>query len=285
MDAVASRLGSEASTIDLPDPSLHEAALAKAEDLANHVVLDDRPVRSLFPTPEELHSLPLRCPPKVEEKIRVIDIEGFDMSPCGGTHCTRTGQVGFIRITGTERYKRGIRLTFLAGRRALDDARKNEAILRELSRAFTCGPSDVMTAITKLRSDLRAKNDELGMTRSELMSLVSRRLLAERPKTEKSLTRIAVQRSGDNLGGLRALASALARRPDVVAMAAAKDEATGNWLIVVERGAEASSFDAGKWIKAKTSKLGGRGGGRPERAEARLCGKTSWEALKKAFVD
>jgi alanyl-tRNA synthetase len=282
-ETVSARLGSESSTIDVASPSLDDALVAKAEDLVNDVVLADRNVTSLFPTPEELRRLPLRRPPKVEENVRLIDIDGFDLSPCGGTHCTRTGQVGFVRITGVERYKGGCRITFLAGRRTLDDARKKEAVLRELCRSFTCGPFDVPTAVGKLRAELRAKNDLFGTARGELVGLLSERLLAAHPKAENGPTRIAVMRNGEDLGGLRALASALARRPDVIAMAASKDEGSGDWLLVVERGADVSSFDAGKWLKAKAGELGGRGGGRSERAEGRLSGSASWETVTAAF--
>ena len=71
---------------------------------------------------------------------------------------------------------------------------------------------------------------------------------------------------------LRALAGRLAQRPDVVAICAAPDPAAadpGTLAIVVQRGASAP-FDCGAWLKAKAAAAGGRGGGRPERAEGRL---------------
>ena len=58
----------------------------------------------------------LRRAPKVSANVRVIEIEGFDLSPCGGTHCTRTGQIGSVRVVGVERYKGKIRISFHAAR-------------------------------------------------------------------------------------------------------------------------------------------------------------------------
>ncbi len=115
-ETVSSRLGSTSCTIDVHLASLDEAAVARAEDLVNRVIEDDLAVRQFFPSPEELARLPLRRAPKVSENIRVVDAGGFDVSPCGGTHCTRTSQVGVVTVTGVERYKGKGRVTFLAGR-------------------------------------------------------------------------------------------------------------------------------------------------------------------------
>src|ERR1700722_1092028 len=155
-ETVSSRLGASSCTIDV-EGALDEGLRSRAEDLVNSIVTDDGVVRQLFPTAEELPKLPLRRAPKVDKGIRVIDIDGFDMSPCGGTHCARTGQIGAVRIVGLERYKGGWRVTFHGGRRALDEARRKEAVLGELARDFTCGLLDVGQAVGKLRADLKAR--------------------------------------------------------------------------------------------------------------------------------
>lgn len=266
-DTVSSRLGEASSTIDTSIGSLDEAVLARAEDLVNDLVLSDVPVRTHYPTPEELAAMPLRRAPKVTTGIRVVEVEGFDFTPCGGTHVTRTGQIGPIRITGVERYKGGTRVSFLAGRRALVDARGKDAILRDLAKAFTCGTAEVPAAIGKLRADLKARTDAFANARGELVQLLSDRTLAEHP-ADPAGTRIFVTREGDDLPTLRALAGALARRPDVIAFVASRDP-SGEVLLVVERGS-AAPFDCGAWFKKATASVGGRGGGRPDRAEGRL---------------
>jgi alanyl-tRNA synthetase len=268
-ETVSSRLGANACTIDVDIPSLEERHVAAAEDLVNSVVMSDVVVRELFPSPEELASLPLRRAPKVTENVRVIDIDAFDMSPCGGTHCTRTGQIGLVRVVGVERYKGGFRVLFHAGRRALEDVRNKERVLGELARDFTCGMLDVGAGVAKLRADLKARTDALSTTRGELVELLAERLLGTHPADPTGTTRITVVREGDDLGMLRTLAGRLAARPDVVAFCAAPDEASGEVAIVVQRGTSAT-FDCGRWVKATAARHGGRGGGRPERAEGRL---------------
>jgi len=230
-------------------------------------------VRQLFPTAEELAKMPLRRAPKVATGVRVIDIEGFDLSPCGGTHCTRSGQIGVVRVVGLEKYKGGWRVTFHAGRRALDDARKKEAVLADLARDFTCGMLDVGGAVGKVRAELKARMDALSSTRGELVELLAERVLAAHPADPSGTTRIVLVRERDDVAMLRTLAGRLATRADVVAFCAAPDaggdKGEPGLTVVVQRGAGAR-FDCGAWLKRVAAAHGGRGGGRPERAEGRL---------------
>lgn len=137
----SSRLGANTSTIDVHLAQLDEAAVARAEDLVNRVIEDDLVVRSYFPSPDELARLPLRRAPKVSENVRVVDAGGFDVSPCGGTHCTRTAQVGLVTITGLERYKGKMRVTFLAGRAAQRELAARGRAIADVARGFSCWPA------------------------------------------------------------------------------------------------------------------------------------------------
>jgi alanyl-tRNA synthetase len=277
-DTVSARLGASDCTIDVDSSSLSDAALAKAEDRVNAAVRDDVSIRAHFPTPTELAAMNLRRAPKVTTGIRIIDIEGFDLTPCGGTHCTRTGQIGTVVISGTEGYKGKVRVSFHAAARALKDVRAKAEILRGLANDFTCGVLDVPAAVHKLRGELKSKLDTVSGMRGELVELLARQVLAEHPVDPSGTTRIVLVRPKDDLAMLRALAGRLAQRPDVVAFLGAIDPATGEKLLVVQRGSSAQ-FDAGAWFKAEGQKHGGRGGGRPERAEGRLPAEVDWGGL------
>jgi alanyl-tRNA synthetase len=290
-ETVSARLGAGGCTIDVGGGrAIEERDLVRAEDLVNSVVTGDVAVRQLFPTPDELARLPLRKAPTVEHDVRVIEIEGFDFTPCGGTHCTRTGQIGLVRVVGLERKKPGWRVTFHAGRRALADVRAKEAVLAALARDFTCGMLDVGAAVGKLQGELKARSDLLATTRGELVEFLAERALAAHPPDPSGTTRIVMVRGdgqGTDLSMLRTLAGRLASRPDVVAFCAATDAAASRaagegdsprseWIVVVQRGTSAD-FDCGKWLKDTAGAHGGRGGGRPERAEGRLPGSVGLE--------
>ena len=83
------------------------------------MVWEDRPVTIRFVSAEEAAALPLRKEPTREGTLRLIDIDGFDLSACGGTHVARTGAIGVIAIGAVERFKGGQRVEFFCGGRAL----------------------------------------------------------------------------------------------------------------------------------------------------------------------
>ena len=91
----------------------------RAEDAANAVVWEDRPVTIRFVDAEDARALPLRKESARTGTLRIIEVEGFDVSACGGTHVARTGAIGVIAVSGWERFRGGTRLEFLCGVRAL----------------------------------------------------------------------------------------------------------------------------------------------------------------------
>jgi alanyl-tRNA synthetase len=277
-ETVSARLGATSCTIDVDVPGMADATLARAEDLVNAIVMDDVEVRQHFPTASELAAMPLRRTPKVTTSIRVIEVAGFDFTPCGGTHATRTGQIGAIVVAGVEKYKGGLRVSFHAANRAREDARKKERVLAELARDFTCGLLDVGAAVTKLRGELKTRTELLSGARGELVGLLSDAALAAHPPRVGEVARIVVVRQHDDVAALRTLAGRLTTRDDVLALVASKDAESGDWAVVVQRGAKVT-IDCGAWLKAAAAKHGGRGGGRPERAEGRLSGGTPFETL------
>lgn len=265
---VSARLGRASCTLDVDRSAIDDAALHRAEDLVNDVIRSDVSVRALFPTAEELASMDLRRAPKVSAGVRIIDVEGFDLTPCGGTHVTRTGQIGLVRIAHLERYKGKMRVSFHAATRALADARAKEDVLGALAQKFTCGMLDVGSAVAKLQNDLKERTDALANARGELFELLAKSILAETPPDPSGTTIVRVCRGEGDVAVLRTLAGRLANaRGDVVAICTAPDG--DGVLVVVQRGASAS-LDCGAWLKALAAKTGGRGGGRPERAEGRL---------------
>lgn len=264
----SARLGLGSCTIDFDKAAIVDAALYEVEDLVNGIVQDDVRVRAFFPSEEELKGLDLRRAPKVQSGVRIVEVEGFDLTPCGGTHVTRTGQIGAIRIAGTERYKGKVRASFLAAARVITDARAKDKLLSDLARDMTCGVNDVPAGVARLRAELAERIDALAKARGELVRHVADELLARAPTDASGTTIVRVLRDGDDVGALRTLAGRLAARSDVVAVCGSRDP-SGEILVIVQRGSSAT-FDCGAWLKETAARLGGRGGGRPERAEGRL---------------
>jgi alanyl-tRNA synthetase len=283
---VSARLGASSCTIDVDRAGIADAELHRAEDLVNAVVMNDLVVEASFPTADELAQLELRKKPNAEKSaagVRVVSIEGFDVTPCGGTHCSRTGQIGQIRIVGREKYKGMLRITFHAGTRALADARARHGVLAALASDLTCGALDVPAAVAKLRSDGKVMRERLEAARMELAELIAHRLREALPETPGPHV-VHLARVKDDLATLRALAGELAKDPRVAALVGGHDEGSGEVLLVVQRG-EGARLDCGAFVQTQARARGGRGGGRPERAEGRFPRGTSIEVLAAAARD
>jgi alanyl-tRNA synthetase len=271
---VSSRLGETLCTIDVDLEVLDEAQVAEAEALCNSVIDDDVTIRSFFPTPEELAALPLRRAPKVTDNIRVVQIGAFDVSPCGGTHCTGSAQVGMIRVLGVERYKGKGRVLFSAGRRARSELWQEAGTLRGLSRAFTCGPGEVPVVIDKLRRELTDAREALGAARGKLADQAAVELAAALEKSPDH--RVVAVIDGAGPEALRAIAARLTSQPESVVLLAGRSPE--GLAVLLARGS-GSSFGCGAFLKRLAEAAGGRGGGRPEHAEGRLPPGTDFPGL------
>ncbi|MDR1326236.1 MAG: alanyl-tRNA editing protein [Treponema sp.] len=118
------RLGEEVNTIDVDTPEFTKETLLQVEEVVTGAIERNHPLITHICPPENMAEFPLRkVPPQGEELIRVVEIQGNDFSPCCGTHLSSTGEIGMLRILGTEKYKGMTRVSFIAGRRVLNDSR------------------------------------------------------------------------------------------------------------------------------------------------------------------
>jgi alanyl-tRNA synthetase len=261
-ETVSSRLGESVLTIDVDVPALDRGRAEAAVERVNGLVEEDRPVRAWFPSAEALAALPLRRRPKVSENVRVVEIDGFDVSPCGGTHVDHTAQLGLVVLEGLERYKGMVRVSFSAGRQARARLEAESRTLRALASTFSAGPLEVPPAIDKLRREL---DDARAQARGLSAALAARdaaALDAQTPAPALVVARLDV-------GGrehLRAVGVELERRGRSSALAGVDGDGLA---VVVTRGA-GQAFDAGALLKRLAAAAGGKGGGRPDRAEAKL---------------
>jgi alanyl-tRNA synthetase len=270
---VSARLGETACTIDLAGVAA-EAVVGRAEDLANAIVDDDVEVKAFFPTADELAGLKLRRKSKVDENVRVVVIGDFDVSPCGGTHCSRSAQVGLVSVSGIERYKGGTRVTFSAGSRARRELGADAGTLRALSKELSCGPADVAPAIEKLRRELSSAREAFGRARGE----IAVRLADELAGAAKGPFVIAVLEDAEML---RAVSSRITASEGRVALLAGKAD---DGLRISASRSSTSTFDCGAFLKEAARRAGGRGGGRAEHAEGKVPGGTDWVALARELA-
>lgn len=250
-------LGSESATIDL-GRDLTPDAIARAEDDANRVVWEDRPVKISFVDAAEAARLPLRKESPREGTLRLIDVEDYDLSACGGTHVRRTGVIGVIAVTVWERFKGGTRVGFVCGGRALRAHRKLRDIAAASVRSLSVLPTELPAAIERLQGELKdarrsIKDLQVKLAEHEAASLAS----------GAANGRVIAALDGWDQVALKTIASAIAAKPGHAAALISRPAPSA---IVIARHPEAS-VDAAAVLKQVVQQFGGKGGGRPELAQ------------------
>jgi len=167
-------LGEQVSTLEIGIGRISEADLEKVESRANEIVFEDREIRTYFVEADEVETVPLRRPPKKEGTIRVVEVNEFDFSACGGTHCLRTGEIGLIKIIRWEKIRNNLRFEFLCGRRARQDYRdKNRSVL-EISQKFSVQERDAAAAVEKTIQETRQSRKKLKQLQEALAGFEAR---------------------------------------------------------------------------------------------------------------
>jgi alanyl-tRNA synthetase len=253
---VAFHLGTESSTIDLDSDRVGAHQLVEAEELANRVVFDNRAVKISFRPAAEAQQLELRKPTFREGDIRLVEVEGFDLSACGGTHVSGTGGVGIISIRKVDRAKGQARVEFVCGGRALRRARQDFVILSEAARLFSTGLENVPELITKQTQELRDAGKSVQKLVADLAELEAAQLWQQAP--EKNGVRV-VQRLFEAAEGKKAklVAHAVGKQAGAIALVGVKGAPSALFFSQTP-GGKANLSDV---MKQTVAKFGGKGGG------------------------
>ncbi len=263
LPTVSFHLGPEESTIDLrgarPGPEVCEAALIEANDC----VLADRAVRTHLVDREEVGRYPLRREPTAEvDRLRLIEIEDYDWSACGGTHARRTGEVGPIQILGVEKIRSDWRIRFVAGRRALAYLRGAHRVLDEIARAHSLHWTGIPEAARAWKEAAGAAEREVRRLREERGAVEGERLWRDAPEVAGG--RAAAFWAGERTAEeLRALAARFTEPGPSLLLAGGAASGRSHW--VCARGGSGSvgpDFPpADQLLREWLEEIGGKGGG------------------------
>jgi alanyl-tRNA synthetase len=256
-------MGAVTSTIDIELQSPADDHMRAAEDVANRIIFDDRPVRIHLVDEEGAAGFPLRKDSAVSGEIRIIEVEDFDYSPCGGTHAGRTGQIGLIAIKSYERAKKMTRVEFVCGARALADYRRANqsavAVARMFSAERDSAPDLVAKALLENKALRKRQRDLIEMATTAEAS----QMLAGCDGSRGFKLAQAVFDERD-IEELRVLASKLVSGEPAIALLGTKDASAARMVFARSASLEQN---LGQLLAESCRILDGRGGGRPELAQ------------------
>lgn len=263
-NTIGFHIGSKVSTIDFDLPNLSEDEITIIEEKTNRIIWENHPIKIHFITEDEINKYPFRKIPQVSGEIRVIQIEDIDLSACGGTHVNRTGEIGIIKIAGKERYKGGIRISYLCGHRALRDYQKVTRVLGKVSASLSIRPEDLTRTIAKMQEETSEYRQAYNNIHNEFLHLEAERIWH---KTEEVDGMKRIYAYWDNRPGkdLQEIANRLRKFNGALILLASTDD--GKVRLLCTRSDDLSNFHANELLKETTQILGGRGGGSSEMAQ------------------
>jgi alanyl-tRNA synthetase len=255
-------MGVDTSTIDLMR-EVAPADVERAVEEANRIVWEDREVSVRFVSADEAVRLPLRKESVRGGTLRLVEISEFDLSACGGTHVSRTGAIGMIAVTNAERFRGGSRLTFVCGGRASRSFHSYRDAVAGAVRVLSVLPRELPDAIERAQSEAKALRRTVNRLQGALAGHEAARLVAQTPLREgrRVITQVV---DGWDASGLKAIASALLTESNVAATLVS----LGDPIAIVVACSPGAGLDAGNTLRILLDRFGGRGGGRPDLAQA-----------------
>ncbi|WP_136717595.1 alanine--tRNA ligase [Halorientalis salina] len=235
------------------------------EHLANEIVMDNSTVSQEWPHRNEAeaeHGFDLYqggIPPG--EQIRLIHVDE-DVQACGGTHVARTGDVGAIKILGTERIQDGVeRITFAAGDAAIEATQRTEDALSEAAEILDVSPQDVPETAERFFTEWKERGKTIEELKEELAEVRAAGADAGE-EVDVGGTPAVVQRLDADMDELRATANAIVEEGKIAVIGSGRDGA--QFVVAVP---DDAGVDAGDVVGELAGRVGGGGGGPPDFAQ------------------
>lgn len=252
-DNVGFHMGADVVTVDW-NGLLTREDLAELETQANQVIWQNRETEIFVPSREELKTLDYRSKKELDWPVRIVRFPGADTCACCGTHVSRAGEIGLIKVLSVVRMRHGVRVEMLSGRRALEYCTRIQEENHKTSVLLSAKETQTAAYVQRLYDEHQALKARWGALETAHCASI-----AEQYRDR-----------GDCLLFAEGLDTNSVRR-----LAAAVMETCGGKCAVFSRGQDGSyawclgekNGDVRPLVKAMNQALHGRGGGKPNFAQ------------------
>lgn len=221
-------------------------------------MFENRPIKTYFITPKQLQTVPLRRPPKVTGQIRAVEVEVFDYSACGGTHCPSTGMIGLIKIVKTERKNKKLRLYFVTGQQALTTFQHYQQVVTDLCQQLNTRPEEVVRLVNRHMAQLATAEREIRSLQAEVLSFEAQQLNAQAEPIGGIVRLVTKLYPNQSMSQLHELAKQLPAQDDLVAVLGGTE---GQKLSLVVSCAAGTAISARELLAHYLAQIKGQGSG------------------------
>ena len=160
---VGFHMGSDVITIDFSGV-LDEEQLQEIEDRVNEKIWENAPVQITYPSGEELENIPYRSKKELTGQVRIVEFPGTDICACCGTHVTHTGEIGAVKFLSVVKFRQGVRVEMISGKRVIDYFSKIAKENSKVSVLLSAKPQETSKAVERLQEEnFRLKGKILDM--------------------------------------------------------------------------------------------------------------------------
>ena len=249
--------------------SIDGETLASIEGMVNDRVLEAVPVSArLLPLAEARHAGAMMLfGEKYPDVVRMVTMDGVSRELCGGTHVSSTGQIGLVRVVAEESVSAGTRrITAVTGGRALERLRQAERTLAEAAGVLKVPVADVPQRLATVVKELKELKKAKPVAAAA--GVTPETLLAGAVEVGGSRVVVADMQGGD-ANAMRQAIDQLRRKASPIAVLLGSVEGDKVTLVAgISKELEARGLSAGNWIRDVATVVGGKGGGRPDLAQA-----------------
>ena len=270
-ETLSFHLGEETASIELDLARLSEADQERVERRSAEIIFENRPIKTYFVEEREVNQIPFRKRPVKSGLIRVVEIDRFDYSACGGTHVRQTGEIGLVKITGQEKIRKNVRVYFVCGYRALRDYQNKEKILARLATGLGTSINQLPVTVERLQLEARDWRKRCLKLREEMNQYEAEKIMAE--AREIIIERLFEDRTAEEA---RHLGLKIVHAGRFLVIFGIKGESRNHLLL-----ARASEIplDLRKWLPWLKENFEARGGGSDSLVELALPKSQNLEAI------
>jgi len=253
---VGFHMGSDFITVDFDDPLTAEQ-IAEAEAETNAMIAQNLDILTYFPSAEELEKLNYRSKKELTGEVRMVEVPGADLCACCGTHVKKTGEIGLVKIVEFMKYKGGVRLSILSGKRALEDYNRKNADIYRISALLSKKPCEVADGVERLLAEITEKKYAYDQLWHKYVDEKTENLAP----TENI---IFLTEEGRDNNDLRTLALAAAKKGGASLVVSGEENGVTRYVLASEK------YDVRPLNKSLCENFKGRGGGKAEVCQGSL---------------
>ena len=273
---ISVHFGPDYSTLDLDADSVTRDQLVNAEQRANALVAESRPVTVTFE--DAASAIGLRKASERSGTLRIVSIADVDRSACGGTHVRSTAEIGAILLRSVEKVRKSTRVEFVCGQRAVSRARRDYEAIVGIATSLSASIDDAASLVS-VQSDRLKDADNARKKLEKDLATYRVRERYDAARADENGVRTLVIRDAASIDELRALAQAAFALPKIVVVGALTSPPS-----VLLASSEDSGVDAGKTLKEKLTAAGGRGGGSPRLAQGSVPDRGALDSVVESLI-